>query len=293
MIGLFLMTALFLTFYKIEKNDSGRLTISARDIKQDQKVRSKLKQLASKNSLLNLARVCLILVELGLVFKLINPIQTLIEVRASQLIPNKFTPIARFAANMDWETQTISMDASMSKAFQDKVTNYIWRIDDGTSLIGSRTFKHQFQHPGYYYIQLSIVDADNQSDVATCQILIPPKELEQITTKEHVESIETEANQQGKDIREIDYQWAPKGTFFNYSKMNRTERDYANLKSHYIESGCGYSNKRYNTVSTSYTDFFHNPRVQDAMTHILRVVIIGLVVVPTIFLSFKRLVLKN
>ena len=200
-----------------------------------------------------------------------------------ELLPEKFDPIARFAANMSWETMTINLDASMSKAYQDKITNYIWRIDDGTSLVGSKTLEHHFVNPGYYLVQLSVVDQDNQSDVATCQILIPPQELEKVPTHERFEQSKTSEEK----IQDVEYLWAPKDTFYNYSKLNAEDQTYANLKSRYIESGCGYSNRSYNTSSNSYVDFLHDNRVQNSLAKILRIFIACLLIAPFVYLIIR------
>jgi len=291
-----LLIMLFFFFYKIEKNKKGQLKIKPRQFTDQEKwplinqqQKAALLNLLRSKLLLNLLSIGFVITEIMILSTLISPIETLIKVRASQLIPQKFNPIARFAANMDWDNKTITLDASMSKAFEDQITNYIWRIDDGTSLTGSKEFTHTFKNPGYYYIQLSIVDADNQSDVATCRILIPPEELEQVATHERTVASPIETQQEVKDV---DYDWSPKGTFFNYSKMLSSERSYANLKSHYIESGCGYSNRGYNTQHSSYVDFFHDNRVQLAMTKIMRTLVISLLFTPVVYWISKKYLKK-
>ncbi len=276
-----LLIVFFFAFFGISRDSQGNLKLERKKVIASPSLSlSKFVKSKYLNGLLTLGFVA---IELFLFVSLLSPVETLIKVRASQLIPEKFTPIARFAANMDWDSKKINLDASMSKAYQDKVTNFIWRIDDGTSLVGSKTLEHQFIHPGYYLVQLSVVDADDQSDVATCQILIPPQELEKVPTHERL----AQSKDNGEKIQDVDYDWAPKGTFFNYSKMGMDDRSYANLKSHYIESGCGYSNKSYNTSSNSYIDFLHDSRVQRAFVELLRVVIAGIVIVPIVFTVLK------
>ncbi len=287
---------IFFFLFKVSKDKEGKLKIEPRDslLQKSSSFRlidhEELKKTFNSKLALNGLTLTFVVVELIVFSSVLSPIEALIKVRASQLIPQKFNPIARFAANMDWDSKTIKLDASMSKAYGDKIENYIWRIDDGTSSTGSTTFTHTFKNPGYYYIQLSIVDADNQSDVATCRILIPPQELEQVATHERTVASSSNAQQEVKDI---DYDWAPEGTFFNYSKMAKAERSYANLKSNYIESGCGYSNRGYNTNHNSYIDFFHNNRVQKALADIMRVGLIGVLFVPTIYLVLRRLIKKS
>lgn len=287
-----LIILLYVYFFRISKDKQGNFKIERRANKflpgSKYSVDQIFKIILKSNFTQKILSLFIILIEIIFLARLISPIETLLKVRTSQLIPVKFNPIARFVANMDWETMTIKLDASMSKAYEDKITNYIWRIDDGTSLVGETTLEHRFINPGYYLIQLSVVDADNQSDVATCQILIPPAELEQITTHERL----TESTSDEDRIQDTDYAWAPKGTFFNYSKMQYNERSYANLKSHYIESGCDYSNKAYNTLSNSYIDFLHNDQVQRAFASILRTGILALMITPVVYWAVIRFLKK-
>lgn len=297
---LFLLAVLIMIFFflfKVTKDKDGNFRVESRiaqlpnpKINQAKvSVKTKIKQFFQSKLILNLLVVVLVLAELINLVKLFTPAETLIKIRASQLIPDKFNPIARFAANMDWDKQTIALDASMSKAYQDQIVNYIWRIDDGTSLVGVKNLTHTFTHPGYYYIQLSVVDQDNQSDSATCVLLIPPQDLEQVAVHEKKIVANNQLNQETQDI---DYDWAPKGTFFNYSKMDATERSYANLKSRYIESGCGYSNRTYNTNKNSYVDFLHNSKVQAAIVQIFRTVITGVIILPVIYLVLRSFLKK-
>jgi hypothetical protein len=289
---LLLIAVVFFSFFKFSKGADGAVKIVHRESVQFAQSTTTLPNLATifkSKYVLQLVTGLFLVAELILFFRILSPIQTLIKVRASQLVPEKFNPIARFAANMNWETRTLNLDASMSKAYEDKISNYIWRIDDGTSLVGSKSLEHKFTDPGYYLIQLSVVDQDNQSDVATCQILIPPTELEKVVTHEQVEQSKTTQDK----VADVDYDWAPKGTFFNYSKMARGERSYANLKSQYIESGCGYSNTGYNTSSNSYIDFIHDDRVQRALTDLAQLAILGLIGFPVTYLVVKWLLKKN
>ncbi len=288
---LIVLVMIFFFLYEVYRDDSGNFKIKARYYDPQKKnysvwqsVKRQLSTAVKSKLFYHVLAVGFVLIELLLLSRLIKPVETLIKVRASQLLPQKFTPIARFAANIDWDSKTVDLDASMSKAYQDKITNFIWRIDDGTSLVGEKNLTHTFKDPGYYYIQLSIVDADNQSDVATCQILIPPQELEQVPTHERL----TETVQTAEKVKDVDFDWAPKGTFFNYSKMAPNERSYANLKSHYIESGCGYSNKSYNTLGHSYIDFIHDSKVQAAFVSILRNVIVAGIFVPVLYVVMVR-----
>lgn len=286
-----LLIIIFFALFSVHKGDDGTMRIKSRLDRSTQKPKNSsllASIIKSQTSLLKLLTTFFIINLLITFFSLISPIQTLVAIRASQLIPDKFQPIARFAANMDWESKTISLDASMSKTYKDVIKNYVWRIDDGTSFIGTKTLKHTFSDPGYYYIQLSIVDGDDQSDVATCQILIPPKEVERISKSETL----TESNVVPEKVTDVKYDLAPVGTFFNYTKMDSDQRSYANLKSQYIESGCGYSNTTYNTASNTLADFLHNYDVQQALATMLGSVLIGFVAIPFIYV-FLVIVIKR
>ena len=296
---LFLLGVLALIFFylfKIDKNKSGSLKLTPRNFgsqtgKSVQNLKKQIKTFFSRQSLLRISTAIFIVLEIIVFINLIDPLETLIKVRASQLIPDKFAPIARFAANMDWDNNTIKLDASMSKAYEDKVTNYIWRIDDGTSLVGSSSLTHQFKHPGYYYIQMSVVDADNQSDSATCRVLIPPKKLDKIPSSEQV-SNSNQVGNESETVQKVEYEWVPVGGFFNYSKMGYRDRSYANLTSRYIDSNCGYSNRGYNTSHSSYVDFFHNVSVQKALAQMLRIMMTGLLVIPTAYFGVRKLITR-
>jgi|GEM_PF-7026958 len=171
----------------------------------------------------------------------------LVSVVGMKIWPSAYDPVARFVANMNWETNTLHLDATMSKAFEDKIEKYIWRIDDGTSLVGGEKLDHTFSDPGYYYIQLSIVDQNQQSDVATCQILIPPAEVEKVSMAERLET----RGDESLLVEDTDYIWAPVGTFYNYSKIPEYKQSYSDLRSRYVDSGCGLSSSGYNIQDVS------------------------------------------
>ena len=282
----------FFALFSVHKGDDGAIRIKSRldrSTQQNKNGNSFASTIKSPSFLFRLLTAFLTINLLITFFSLISPIQTLVTVRASQLIPDKFRPIARFAANMDWESKTINLDASMSKAYKDVIKNYVWRIDDGTSLIGSKTLKHIFSDPGYYYIQLSIVDGDDQSDSATCQILIPPKEIERIPKSEKL----TQSYVATEKITDVEYDLVPVGTFFNYTKMSMDQRSYANLKSQYIESGYGYSNTGYNTASSTFTDFLHNYDVQQALVSMLGSILIGFVAIPLVYIFLIAIIKRK
>lgn len=174
--------------------------------------------------------------------EVIPGITTIAKVKGHQIWPSPFSPIARFVANMDWETQTVSLDASMSKAYRDSIKKHLWRIDDGTGIVSEQQrITHTFRQPGYYTIKLSIIDEFEQSDEATCEVLIPPVGLEKVDLEENMTE-ETKS-----------FTWIPEGTFFNYIKLDNYDRVPGTLKSHYISSDCGLSNQVYN-IDASYTD---------------------------------------
>lgn len=201
--------------------------------------------------------------------------QELIIISARQVLPSNFDPIARFAANVDWESNTISLDASMSKAVNDQIDQFIWRIDDGSSLTGSAQFQHTFDSAGYYFIQLSIVDSNGQSDAATCRILFPPQEVREVTT----------TNQSGETITNQS-QWVPVGTFFNYTKLNRTS--YADLTSRYVDADCGFSNKGYNVTDVSQNSSLRNRELaKQAGQFVISLVEVGIVAGLYLFLAKK------
>jgi len=144
----------FFALFSVHKGDDGAIRIKSRldrSAQQNKSGNSFASTIKSRLFLFRLLTTLFIINLLITFFSLISPIQTLVTVRASQLIPDKFRPIARFAANIDWESKTINLDASMSKAYKDIIKNYVWHIDDGTSLVGSKTLKHIFNDSGYYY----------------------------------------------------------------------------------------------------------------------------------------------
>lgn len=155
--------------------------------------------------------------------------------------PQKFVPVARFTSNMDWETNTISLDGSTSKTFDGNVSRYVWRIDDGSSDSNAEKFTHTFNHPGYYLIRLSVIDSIEQVDSATCQIYVPPEEIEAIQSQQK-QNTDSDQNQ----LTNTSIEWAPVGTFYNYTKMRNVSN--AALKSRYVESGCGLSNRNFNAI---------------------------------------------
>lgn len=210
--------------------------------------------------------------------EVIPGITTLAKIKGNQIWPAPFPPVARFVANMDWETKTVSLDASMSKAYENRVKKFLWRIDDGTGIVSEEDLlKHTFKNPGYYTIKLSIIDRLDKSDEATCLILIPPPSLQKVVTeKVSQDSSET-------------FSWVPEGTFFNYLKIDSYNRVPGTLQSHYISSDCGLSNQEYN-VGTSLGDLdslSYNKRegLASLFTGSLELAVVGLIG----YFSLKRL----
>lgn len=203
-------------------------------------------QLASrgiKKAIFGLAVLVVIMITWDIVqFQIIDGFTSLAKIKGNQIWPSPFPPVARFVANMDWETRTVSLDASMSKVYEGKVKKFLWRIDDGTGIVSVEDLlKHTFENPGYYTIKLSIIDELDKSDEATCLILIPPSSLQKVVTKEALEdSSET-------------FSWVPEGTFFNYLKIDNYDRVPGTLRSPYMGSDCGLSTQEYN-VGTSLDD---------------------------------------
>lgn len=190
----------------------------------------KLKQAISTNGprIFKLSLVLLfIYLEFMIIFSAIRPVGNIVSIKSSEIWPSAFDPVARFVANIDWETREVNFDASISKAYKDEVDSYIWRIDDGTGLVGTEELNHEFKYPGYYSVQLSIIDSNSQSDVATCRILFPPKRV--ISEKNSIK---------------------PKGTFFNFSKyyFRNNDSNEAEILSNYVDSDCGLSARGYNVA---------------------------------------------
>jgi hypothetical protein len=196
--------------------------------------------------------------------------------------PKKFEPVARFTVNMNWDTNTIKLDGSTSKTYDDKVARYVWRIDDGSSDAESATIEHTFAHPGYYLIRLSVVDSNDQVDSATCQLFIPPAEIEPIESRR----TETGVNAQTERTT-IESEWAPVGTFYNYTKMDTTSN--AALKSRFVESGCGFSNQNFNTVGQAIDKEKVNTIISSATALAVNLVFVVLfiVIVRKFFYSAK------
>lgn len=201
--------------------------------------------------------------------QLIPGVTTLAKLKAHQYWPSPFSPIARFVANMNWDSKAVSLDASMSKAYQNKIKRYVWRIDDGTGLIGDgKALQHIFKSPGYYTIKLSIIDDYDQSDEATCVVMIPAGNLQKIVTEEGVKSTYQS------------FSWVPVGSFFNFNKLYGDDRSAGALKSYYVSSDCGLSNKGYN-VDSFIGDFAtFNREIKDGLVELfnggLSFVILGI-----------------
>ncbi len=185
--------------------------------------------------------LCFIFLELVLGGIVISQLFTLGKIQVARLFPIASDPVARFVTKIDWEKRTVIFDASASKTYNDKVAKYIWRIDDGSSAMDTKQFTHTFTEAGYYEILFSLVDTNKQSDQADCRILFPPKEMEQVVKSAKVLS---DSESKGAD-QAVEYTWIPKGTFFNYSKLS--SNGLGDLRSPFVETGCGYSNTSYNT----------------------------------------------
>lgn len=164
---------------------------------------------------------------------------------ADLFYPQRHIPVARFTSNMDWNTSTIVLDGSTSKTFDGKPSKYVWRIDDGSADNNTEKITHTFQHPGYYLIRLSVIDSNEQVDSATCQVYIPPAQLEPVVIKKE-SGQGSQAQGQNQAQSSSTTEWVPVGVFYNYTKMPETSN--AALKSRFVESGCGLSNRNFNAI---------------------------------------------
>lgn len=211
----------------------------------------------------------------------------LVSVVGMRIWPSAYDPVARFVANMNWETNTVHLDATMSKAFEDKIEKYIWRIDDGTSLVGGEKLDHVFSDPGLYYIQLSIIDQNQQSDVATCQIMIPPLEVEKVSMGERSEI-------RGGDslVEDTSYIWAPVGTFYNFSKLPDYKQSYSDLRSRYVDSGCGLSSSGYN-ISDLSSNVSYQARQMQRVIASFALYAVGAVVSTGVYFLVKKGLIKE
>lgn len=94
------------------------------------------------------------------------------------IVPNINGPVSRFIANIDFETQTVSLDATISKTIDAEEKIAIWRFGDGKVIksVGleeieeNEVLEYQFQKPGTYVLGYSIVDTNDLSDEAYCTI---------------------------------------------------------------------------------------------------------------------------
>ncbi len=182
----------------------------------------------------------------------------IIRLKAEEIWPSSFDPIARFVVNIDWDTRKVTFDASPTRTYKNIVSKYIWRIDDGTGLIGESQFEHNFATPGYYRVHLSVLDSNGQSDFATCTIFFAPEEIDKVETgrSQYIEENFKEGEMTGTRVKEETtlFSWIPKGDFMNYSKYlenNIDKSDSAILLSNYIENECGFSERPYNISTLS------------------------------------------
>ena len=160
------------------------------------------------------------------------------KVIANSAFPIAYDPIARFAAKVDWEKQDITLDASISKVYKNKIDKYIWRIDDGTAMVGQSSMTHHFNHPGFYTVKLSIVDVNGRSDQASCEVNIPPPAIRKLIV----------SDQQTKDgkITSSEYKYVPEGLYFNYSKRYLEGNSASGMQSPFVNDDCGLSLLSYN-----------------------------------------------
>ena len=210
--------------------------------------------------------------------------------RLEQKYPLPIQPVARFTTSIDWKNRTINLDGSMSKTFNNNIDKYIWRIDDGTSLITTDNhLSHKFDYPGYYYIQMSIIDDNGQSDVADCTILMPTSNLKKILSTEYGYD---------QDKTQASYDWVPNETFFNYDKLLPSTQTYAGLTSPFVSSDCGLSTVSYNQeiATNNINNTLNNKRlfikaIAKSIKPIISIMIFATLIILTEKLS-KRYLIK-
>lgn len=214
-------------------------------------------------------------IECFLVLLLIFNVSEIGKIQLAKALPLASDPVARFTTKIDWKTRSIEFDGSASKTYNNKIDKHIWRIDDGISSMDNMNFKHTFAQPGYYEILFSIVDTNGKSDQADCRILFPPTEVEQIAASER-----TSETGGGKTVY---YEWVPKGTFFNYSKL--TSKNIGDLRSPFVETGCGFSNTSYNSY-----DLYQNINDRNYMLRrTLPRIVISILAIPFVYIIFLLL----
>jgi len=226
--------------------------------------------------------ILFVIIELFFLGVIIINSKELVKIKMVQLFPAASNPVARFVTKIDWKTRTIQFDASASKTYNNKVEKYIWRIDDGASSMDNVKFTHTFESPGYYEVLFSLVDTNGQSDQANCRILFPPQEVEQIEESAEIQNVSTSATDVKKEIR---YKWVPKGIFFNYSKLNTS--GLGDLRSPFVETGCGYSDNSYNS-SDEYQNLSERNSILRKSVPGLVIGFIGMIVVGVWYLKMKK-----
>lgn len=184
--------------------------------------------------------VVFVVVEVLIGVQLGRDIYEIGKIQLVKVLPIASPPVARFITKINWETRTIEFDAAPSKTFNNQVDKSIWRIDDGFSSMDGLKMTHTFASPGYYQVLFSLIDTNGQSDQADCRILFPPTELDQIPMTENISEKSSDNIQ-----KQIVYKSVPKGVFFNYSKLGANGA--GDLKSPFVETGCGFSNTAYNS----------------------------------------------
>lgn len=93
------------------------------------------------------------------------------------LVPDISGPVSRFIADIDYETRTVNLDATISKSSDADLEIAIWRFGDGKvqkneddNIASSQSISHTFTSAGTYQISYSIIDSNDLSDEAFCTI---------------------------------------------------------------------------------------------------------------------------
>jgi hypothetical protein len=153
------------------------------------------------------------------------------------LVPDVSVPVSRFVANVDFETRTVELDATISKVYSSPIDITIWRMDDGSvikstekdEIKDNEILTHTFEEAGVYDIGYSIIDEDNLSDEAVCTI-----------------SFAEENEDTEEEVDEADY-----GT------------------DNWISDGCGKSYTQYNSVNQIYEINVNKRLIRRSIIYIL------------------------
>ena len=108
----------------------------------------------------------------------------------SEWVPDISGPVSRFVANIDFDSGTVNLDATISKTTDAEKKITIWRMGDGkviksSSISGineNESLEYKFETPGAYTIGYSIIDTNDLSDEAFCTITFPADQEQETNT---------------------------------------------------------------------------------------------------------------